>query len=241
MAAFNDAWKVPEHGPVEEVAPGILTVAGELSLALGRFPRRMTAVRLSAGRAAIWSAMPLDEAGMARIEALGRPAVLIVPGMAHRLDARAWLKRYPTMKVLCPPGAVAKVEQAVAVDDTSGAVLQDADTQFRVVSGTGLDEAALLVRRGRDLTLVLNDVLANVRNPRGMGANAMARLMGFGVARPEVPWLGRRMLIEDELAFAGCLQRWAGERDLKRIIVSHGDVITRNPREELARIARGFL
>jgi hypothetical protein len=54
-----------------------LTVAGEIVMPLGRFPRRMTVVALAGGGTAIYSAIALDAPEMARIEAMGPPAIPI--------------------------------------------------------------------------------------------------------------------------------------------------------------------
>jgi len=58
------------------------------------------------------------------------------------------------------------------------------------------------------LTLVLNDILANVRHPHGIGAHIMARLFGFGVKRPKMPWLIRRLLLKDNKALAAVFRKW---------------------------------
>ena len=179
MAKFNDQWTVGPHGPVETLDDGLLTVAGDISMPLGNFPRRMTVAALSDGRSAIWSAMPLRELEMREIEALGDPAFLIVPGIGHRLDVKPWKRRYPRAQVVCAPGAREAVAEVVPVDAT-GDVLEDPDVRLETVPGTADKEAALVVRRAGGTTLVVNDILANVRHPHGLGAQIMARLFGFG-------------------------------------------------------------
>lgn len=236
MARLNDSWKVGPHGPVETVDEGLVTVAGEIRMPLGNFPRRMTVVALSRGRSAIWSAIPLREPEMREVEALGAPAFLIVPGIGHRLDLPAWKQRYPDARILCPPGARKAVEEAAPVDATRD-ILDDPSVQFETVPGVGDKEAALIVRRGDRTTLIVNDILANVRHPHGLGARIMARLFGFGVNGPQVPSTIRRMFIEDAAALAAGMRRWAAEPGLARIVVSHGDVITDRPRETLERVA----
>ena len=42
------------HGPIEEIDKGLLTVAGEIRMPLGRFPRRMTVIGLPRRRTLIW-------------------------------------------------------------------------------------------------------------------------------------------------------------------------------------------
>ena len=234
MAKFNREWKVGRHGPLEWLDDGLATVAGEIAMPLGRFPRRMVIAALASGGTAIWSAIPLGEDEMREIEACGRPEVLIVPGTAHRLDVRPWLDRYPGARVVCAPGAIMAVEEAAPVSATD---IDDPEVAFETVPGVGRREGALLVRRSGRLTLVLNDVLANVRHPHGLGAQIMARAMGFGVDRAKVPWLGRRMFVEDQAALAAAFRRWAADPALTRIVVSHGDVIADDPGGVLARAA----
>lgn len=236
MGALNRDWVVQPHGEIEILEEGLATVAGEIVMPLGRFPRRMTVVALANGGTAIWRAIPLREAAMKQIEAIGAPRILIVPGVAHRLDAAAWKARYPAIKVLCPPGAYEKVSEAAPIDFTDDP-FGDPDVRFDVPPGVDQKEAALTVgRRGRT-TLILNDLLANVRHPHGIGAKIMARLFGFGVHRPQMPRAGRRMFVKDERALAGAFRRWSELPGLTRIVVSHGDVITESPSTMLRRIA----
>lgn len=236
MAKLHREWIVQPHGPVKALGERILTVEGDIAMPLGKFPRRMTVVGLSRNRSAIFSAIPLDEPGMAEVEAIGAPSFLIVPNAHHRLDAAAWKQRYPKLKVVCPPGAKSKVEEAVAVDSTANE-LRDKDVDFVVIAGTGETEAALVVRRGSGTTLIVNDIIANVRHPRGLGAKVMARLFGFGIKHPQVPRVARRMLVKDAGALARQLRAWSADRELRRIVVSHGDIIDREPKRVLSEIA----
>jgi len=239
VSQLNRDWKVQPHGPVERLEEGLATVAGEIIMPLGRFPRRMTVVSLSEGRSAVWSAIPLEETAMAEIEALGSPAFLVVPGIGHRLDVAAWKARYPKAKVLCPKGAAPMVAEAVPVDFTDDP-FDDPEVHFEIVPGAGGKEGALTVTRQGRLTLVLNDILAHVRRPRGIGAKIMARLFGFGVKEPQMPRNVRRMFVEDELAIGQAFRRWALMSNLTRVVVSHGDVIEEAPRKVLARMATEF-
>ena len=224
MPKFNKEWKVLPHGPVRKVDERILTVEGDIPMPLGKFPRRMTVVGLSRNRSVIFSAIALKEPAMRRIEEIGKPSFLIVPNGHHRLDARIWKQRYPKLKVLCPPGARDSVADVVPVDATDDA-LGDKDVEFVTVDGTGGGEAALVVRRKSGTTLIVNDVIANVRHPRGLGAKIIARLFGFGIERPKVPRVVKRVMVKNEGRLASQFRAWAGEPRLQRIIVSHGDVI----------------
>jgi len=237
MPAILEKWEVLPHGPLVAVDDGLLTVVGEIAMPLGRFPRRMTVIALAGGRIAIYSAIALDEPEMARIEALGRPSILIVPSDKHRMDAAIWKQRYPELRVVAPPGARAGVAEAVPVDATTSDILDDGAVRWTVVPGTGGHEGALTVRRPGGVTLVCNDVIGNVAHPDGIGAKIMGRLAGFGVSGPEVPRVVKHMVVDDDKALAAQFRAWAEEPDLVRIIVSHGDVIEENPRQVLRALA----
>lgn len=235
MPAILEKWEVQPHEDLIEIDDGILTVAGDIVMPLGNFPRRMTVVRLTGERTAIWSAMALNPPEMARIEAMGRPSFLIVPNDFHRMDAKIWKARYPEIKVVTPPGARARVAEIVPVDATSD-ILGDPDVQFVTVPGTEEHEGALVIRRPAGVTLVINDVIGNVRHPRGIGAHILARLMGFGISGPRVPRPVKFRMIKDRPALAAQFRAWASEQALRRIIVSHGDPID-DPRPVLHALA----
>ena len=239
MIKVLEDWKVMPHGALREIDTGILTVAGEIRMPLGNFPRRMTVVALAGGRTAIFSAIALEESEMARIEDMGVPSVLIVPGDAHRLDARIWKQRYPDIAVLAPEGAKEAAEQAVPVDATAD-ILDDPAVTFETVAGVGGHEAALTVRRRGGVTLILNDIIGHVAHPHGLGANIMSRLFGFGISEPQIPRPVKSRIIHDPHALAEQFRHWAAEPDLKRIIVSHGDTITHDPRSVLLTLANSL-
>lgn len=239
MSKLNDQWVVHPHGQLEMVAEGILTVEGSITMPLGRFPRRMTVLTLAQGGTAIWSPISLDEAQMAKIDALGPVRFLIVPNQAHRLDLHAWTNRYPEARVIAPPSARGAVDEASTVHAT-GDVIHDPAICFQRVAGTRADEFALLVKRDDGTTLILNDILSNVRHPIGLGARIMARLLGFGVDRPRTSRPVRRMFVSDPARLAEQFRSWAGIQDLRRVIVSHGDVIDGRPAFALERVAADY-
>jgi hypothetical protein len=235
MPAILEEWTVQPHGALVEIDEGLLSVTGEIVMPLGRFPRRMTVIALANGGTAIWSAIALREPEMARIEALGTPRFLIVPNRAHRLDSRIWKQRYPALQVIAPPHSCEQVAEAVPVDSTRDAI-GDPAIAFHLLDQK-FDEFALTVQRPGGTTLIVNDAIANVRHPHGLGARIMARLMGFGVKRPRVPRVVRHMMIDDPAALAAQLRQWAAIPDLRRIVVSHGDVIEDDPAGVLRQVA----
>ena len=172
---------------------------------------------------------------MKTLEATGRPAFLIVPNDHHRLDAAAWKARFPQLQVVAPEGAREKVAEAVPVDTTAPS-FDDPDVDFLTVPGTRGHEAALVVRRASGTTLVLNDIVANIRDERGIGGWLLRR-MGFAGDEAHVPAPIKLMLVKDREVLCVQLARWAEIATLRRIVVSHGDVIEDDPRGALRELA----
>jgi hypothetical protein len=116
-------------------------------------------------------------------------------------------------------------------------VFEDEAVQFVVANGMRDAEGALMVHRPTGTTLIINDLISNVRHPKGLGANVMARLFGFGVKRPQMAREVRYLFVGDKRALAEQLRAWARTPNLRRIIVSHGEIVDRSPAEVLRSVA----
>lgn len=228
-------WTVLPHGKLVQIDDNVLTVVGEIHMPLMDLPRRMTVVRLADSRLVIFSAVALDEDEMAALEAYGRPAYLVVPSDKHRLDAKIWKDRYPEMQVVAPEGARAKVQETVPVD-TVTPLFNDPNVQFVTVPGTRGREAALVVRTPKGTTLVLNDVVGNIRDAAGFGG-WLLHVAGFAGTEAQVPKVVKMAIIEDTNALRAQLLQWAGIDSLKCILVAHGSPIEDKPRQVLRELA----
>jgi hypothetical protein len=235
MTAPLDTWKVLPHGKVSNVDSNVQTVVGQIHMPIGEFERRMTVARLREGRLVVYSAIALDEDEMAALERFGTPDWLVVPGDHHRLDARIWKQRYPRMRVAAPAGACEMVNDVVPVDSTAPD-FGDPDVHWITVPGTRAHEAALTVRGERGTTLVVNDLIANIRHEHGFGG-WLLRLMGFAADEPNIPGVRRLAMIKDSQALREQLLAWSEIDDLHCILVSHGEPIVDDPRGELRRLA----
>lgn len=228
-------WKVLPHGKLSFLDDNLLTVVGELHMPLGEFPRRMTVARLGDGRLVIYSAIALDEDEMQELERFGLPTFLVVPSDRHRMDAKIWKERYPRLVVLAPPGARDKVEEVVRVDATAFD-FRDPSVKFLTVPGTEGHEAALVVQSLSGTTLVVNELIWNVDHRPGFGGWLM-KLAHMTSHEPHIPPLTALMDIKDRPALRQQLEEWAKLSSLRRIIVSHGDLIEANPDAVLRELA----
>lgn len=221
------------HGPIERLAENFWRVRGELArMPIGRV---MTLARRSDGTVVIHNAIALEEAMMAEIEAWGRPATILVPNRFHRLDAPAFAARYPDARVLCPAGAREKVANVVRVDGDFADLPADADVSLAHLDGTRDREGVLEVRSADGTSIVVNDVLFNL--PPMPGLRGLIFRLDGAVGRLRVARLSRLLLVGDRAAFRAHLERLAARPDLRRIVVSHGNMVIDDPSAALRAAA----
>jgi hypothetical protein len=234
MGKVNTSWVVLPHLAIEKLEPNLWRVQGSLrGMALKRV---MTLVRLDDGRIVVHSAISLSKDAMAEIEAWGAPAVLLVPNGYHRLDAPAWVERYPELEVRCPSGARRKVEDVVRVDGDYHDLDLGENLKIETLDGIAGAEGVLIVRSPSGTTLVFNDALFNMPHGKAL-AGFIFRHVTASTGGPRVPRLFRWFVVKDRAALAAHLERLADTPDLVRIIVSHHRMITDRPSETLRAAA----
>ena len=234
MAKPFATWKVLPHKPLQKLEDNLWMVEGRLD----RIRRVMVVVKLADGRLVIWNAIALDEPEMKELEAWGTPAFLIVPNGLHRMDARIWKQRYPGLTVITPPGAKKKVAQIVAVDRTDGDFGDPRVTLSFPECAAGRD-ALLHVAHAGGTTIVINDLVMNMRHQSGLGG-LMFKMMTFTADTPNVPLPTRMLLVKDKPGLKTLLAELAATPQLKRVIVSHGDVLESGAAEGLRQAAQSF-
>ena len=231
MTAPFKKWTVLPHGKLTRVNERIVTVVGDLKMPLLHLPRRMTVVRLKTGDLAIFSAIALQEPDMAELEALGRPAYLIVPSVRHRLDAPGYAQRYPNITVVAPNAGAEKIREVVRVDTSAPDFPDPAVRYVEVVA-----DSALEVDGDDGLTVIVNDLIGDIHGESGLGG-WLLRMMGFAGEEAHVPGPVKLTLGKHKSEVAQQFRRWAERDDLRRIIVSHGDTIMADPRGVLRTLA----
>jgi hypothetical protein len=226
-------WRVLPHGPLERVSDNLWRVEGSLrALPLRRV---MAVARMRDGRLVVHGAMALDEAGMKALEALGEPAVMLVPSGYHRMDAPRYARRYPAMRVYCPAGARARVERVVRVDGTYEDFAGDGAVRPDHVDGIGDAEGVIRVASEDGTTLVFNDILFNMPHPGGLGG-LFVRFIGSS-GGPRVSRTGRFFLLRDARALARRFVALAATPNLVRVMVAHHQTIADDPAGALGRVA----
>jgi len=233
-------YQVTPHGAIERVDDNLWSVESAVpGIPGGIFPRRMSILRLGDGSLLLHNAIPLDDAGLAALRALGRPSILVIPSPLHCLDANAVRERYQ-VRLLCPAGALAAVRERTAVDGTLDELPRDPAVRFEPLGGVPSGEGVLVATSadGARASLVLGDVLLNVPHLPGFWG-FVYRLGGFtGAAKAGPIWLKRA--VTDRAALRASLERLATTPSLHRLVPSHGPLVERDPARVLGDVARAI-
>jgi len=237
MAKPFSEWTVLPHGKLTRLDENLLSVTGWLNMPpMGEVERRMSIVRLRDGRLVIYSAIALDEAEMIALEHFGTPCYLIVPNPIHRMDSKIWKDRYPALTVVAPEGARAKVEQIVHVDATD-IDFGDPAVCFAPVPGTGEREAALVVETESGTTLIVSDLIFDLKNRPGL-SGWLFKKIGLTGEAPHLPPVVRKRLVENTDALRAQFERWSQLPNLNRVVIAHGSIIGNDAAEVLERMAK---
>jgi hypothetical protein len=212
------------HGPLAFIDDGLFILEGRWKRSA--FERKMVAFLLTSGELAVHSPIAMEDAGMAALEAVGRPAWILVPNRFHASEAGWYADRYPSARVLVPAEIREKLFEKVpridgSLDDDWPESLQG-EVSVVPLRGTRIGEVAFVHHRSR--TLVLTDACFHYA---GDDLPFMARMFmrangaygGFGPSR-----IFKQFAIADRHAFKKSIEQVL-EHDFDRLVVSHGRTI----------------
>jgi hypothetical protein len=212
------------HGPISFVDDGLFVVEGRWKRSV--FERKMTVFRLASGEVAVHSAIAMDEAGMAALEAIGQPSWILVPNSLHYSDASWYADRYPSARVLVPASARGKLFEKVRRIDGS---LDDdwpeaAQGELAVVplQGTRIGEVAIVHLPSR--TLVLTDTVFNYRERDLPWLSRLLMRANRAYGRFGPSRIFTSFVVEDRDAFLGSIDALL-EHEFDRVIMSHGRIL----------------
>jgi hypothetical protein len=238
MAKAHPDWHVLAHGSIEQLADNLWWVQGDLpNMSLKRV---MTVARTSDEKLIIHSAIALEEPLMQELLAWGAPAYLLVPNGYHRLDAPAWKRRFPDLKVLAPRGSQAKVSEVVHVDGSYEDFPARDDVRLFTLPGVSEREGGMLVRSADGVSVVLNDVVFNMDRKRDLLGFLFTTILGSAPG-PRISRLAKLALVKDSGLLKRELATLADQPDLVRLIVSHEKVARGAEARQALVTALGYL
>ena len=220
------------YKPPIQLAPSLWQVEGSLKHPI--VPRNMTVYRLADGRLVLYSVVAMHEDGMRALEALGTPAIMVMPHDRHQMDAPFYKQRYPELRVLAPDPTAPR---NVPVDGDLSELAALGIVAYPVPGAT-YHEAILELPVEGGVALCACELLGNLTGIHGVIGLVMKLVGppggGFGVARAV-----RLREVSDRSAVRGWLAGLAARTDIRILLVGHGAPITTDARAALAHAAAG--
>ena len=210
----------------------------EYAVRLGgaRFNARMTVIKLRNRQILVHSPCAFDDALAAEVAELGRVAAIVAPGNFHWLHVRSCQRAFPdALTYLCP--GVEQRAKGIAFDfilgDDAAPLWADELSQVALQGTRVMREVAFFHRASR--TLILVDLVENFTSAT-LGTNLLLRICfrALGMWHRPRPAPEYRFAWGDKVRVREGLERilaW----DFERVILSHGDMITRNARHIVAQ------
>jgi len=194
---------------------------------------RTTIVRLASGGLWMHSPGPLDQHLVSEINALGPVQALIAPNAMHHLYLARNVHAFPEAKVYISPALPPKLTESFPYEllsDTAPEMWRQ-DIAQQIIGGLPkLQEVVFFHSASR--ALLITDLAFNIRNSKSWFTRFFMRCNGgynrFGPTRIF------RSLVKDREALRLSLNRvqtW----DFDRIIVTHGDVLESDGKQEMQR------
>ena len=215
---------------LREVCADIWVVDHQQKIPVGFvMPARMIVVRLSAGDLWLCSPGPIDDPTAEELAALGPVRYLVGPNRFHHLYLPAAVERFPDAEVLGAPG-LAEKRKDVAFSGTLGiASSWGSDLISIPIDGMpGIGEVAFCHRPSG--SLLVADLLFNLRQRQGLIASAYCRLTG--VHRRVAMSRMFRFAIRDRAACAASCLRLLGS-PFDRLVPCHGDVVEEDAKRQV--------
>lgn len=230
-------------GSLEVFVPGALWLrAYAVSLGGARINARMTVIKLRSGEILIHSPCPFDEALTAEVAALGPVAAIIAPGNFHWLHVRSCQQAFPQAVTCICPGVEQRAKELTfdeVLGDEAPALWQGELSQVLLQGPRVMREVALFHHASKTLILVdlVENVTAATPNTNGL-LRFLFRMIGMWNTPGPAPEY--RLGWGDKALVRQCLMRIL-QWDFERVILSHGDLITRDARQVIAHAWRKIL
>ena len=228
MPVCYTEWKVLPHKPIVVHSDRLWTVEGKMENGTLRI---MSMARLDDGRVILHNAIALDDEEMARLDAWGTVAGILVPNAFHRMDCRIMQLRYPGAKVYAPAGAAKAVAKATPVHGSFADAPQDSTVRVSHLPGIKDQEGLIEVHEAGGVRLVFNDMIMNMK-PMKFPIEWMIGPTG----RMAVPRFARWWFASDKPALRKEFARLA-ELNPVGIVPGHGAIATENVTEQLRAAA----
>jgi len=191
------------------------------------FGNKMTIIKYDDDKLMLHSPIPISPTLIKQLDALGQVKLLMAPNLMHNLFINEWKHHYRDAMLIAPKH-IKKVDFDISLEEITRTEKSEfnipSDLRLQFIAGTkGLHEYAVI--HIPSATLILTDLAFNIHNVKGIWSNIFFKLYGahgkFG------PTHLMKFIIKDKVAFSQSIKTILNY-DFDKVIVSHGELITRD-------------
>ena len=205
----------------------------EFKLPFLKMKNKMTVVRLQDGGLLVHSPIRLTAELRQELKTLGELRYVMVPNLFHHLFVLDYLALEPKPTLMAPVSIRRKRPDLPVAQELPQALAPLRDDLVGIeVAGHRADETVLYHPASK--TLVVTDLAYNITDGTGM-ERAWFRIFGK-LGSPCLP-VYHRLAVTDRKQLRRALDQIL-ELDFERLIVGHGDIIERQPREAFRTLWR---
>ncbi|MDI1478550.1 DUF4336 domain-containing protein [Polyangium sp. y55x31] len=204
-----------------------------------RMNARMTVLRLPGEKLWIHSPIPIDDGLAAALARLGAVAYLVAPNQFHNLFLGPASTRFPEARVFAAPGLRERIP-SLRIDEVLSAEPPAAWAGLvdqRLVAGAPQASEVVFVHRA-SRTLIVSDLLFNIKKPEGFGTKALLTVMGTRgkLARSRI-WYA---LVKDKAAWKDSVREVVA-LDFDRLIMAHGEIVSSGAKARVNEVLGPYL
>ncbi len=230
MAKSGRPWTVGAHSELKQIDDNLWTVEDVFAQGIHR---RMCIIKRSDGALTFFHAVPVDDATLAKIRALGQPKYIVVGHEQHTVDTRAFQEKLG-LSAYGPKKLAEALRKRFNLTGALEDIPADPSIEYIETPGSKKGETTLLVKSGGGsrVSILTSDVLQN--NPQNL--RLMFRLLGFA-GGPKVVPVYRMLFTSDKKVLKDTLVKWAAMPGLKRLVPFHGIIVEDGVSEAIKKAA----
>lgn len=232
MAKAKRPWTVGKHSELRQIDDNLWGVEDVFAMGIHR---RMCIIRRSDGSLLFFHAVPVDDATLSQIRALGTPKYIVVGHDQHAVDTHAFQQKLG-LKAYGPKKQAVELSKRFDYSGGLEDIPNDPSMEIIETPGSKKDETTIIVKSGAGTraSILTSDVLQN--NPQNLPF--IFRLLGFA-GGPKVVPVYRLLFASDKKLLKQTLMSWADMPNLKRLVPFHGDIVE-NPAEAIRKAAEAL-
>lgn len=223
-------WTVRDHSDLKQIDDNLWAVEDVMA---NQIHRRMCIIKRTDGSLLFFHAIPLNDATLDKVKALGKPEYYVLGHDQHTYDAYAFQQKLG-LKAYGPKDKEVALKARLEMTGSLEDIPADASMEIFSMPGTKHGETVILLKSGGGArtSVLTTDVIQN--NP--LSLPFYFRWLGFA-GGPKVVPIFKMLFVSDKKAIKETFLKWAAIPGLKRIVPFHGDIEDNDATGALKRIA----